>query len=197
MPARATSQNYPQYTIYNVPPTPKTSSSSNALYPIPLTVTWARAVLQNQCPDAFCNVFLILETFSSSNIHCSICLVITLVNAQFSTSLGFSQAPKTCFTNAKPISNLNDRPLSKEPLKTVFFVIRGKKHTIYRRKVPHLYEIVINFTSSHAVSIFINNSLRVFVLPVIRIIRRILPLKLSIRIVIKNLIMKPILNISR
>ncbi len=81
-----------------------------------------------------------------------------MVNAQLPTSPGNPLAPKTFFTNAEPIFNLNDRPLSREPLKTVSSNIRQKQPTTRRRKVPNLHEVVIYFNLSNAGSISANSS---------------------------------------
>ncbi len=81
-----------------------------------------------------------------------------MANAQLPTSPGIPLAPETFFTNAKPISDLNDRALSRESLKTVFSNIRQKQPTIYRHKVPNLHEVVIDFSLSNTGSISANNS---------------------------------------
>ncbi len=52
---------------------------------------------------------------------------------------------------------MNDRPLSKEPLKTVSSYIRQKQPTTYRRKVLNLHKVVINFSLSNTKSILVNS----------------------------------------
>ena len=81
-----------------------------------------------------------------------------MANAQLLTSLDIFLALETFFTNAELISDLNDRPLSKKPLKTVSSNIWQKQHTMHRHKVPNLHEIVIDFSLSNTRSILVNNS---------------------------------------
>ncbi len=53
---------------------------------------------------------------------------------------------------------MNDRPLSRKPLKTVSSNIRQKQPTTCRRKVLNLHEVIIDFSSSNAGSISANSS---------------------------------------
>ncbi len=125
-------------------------------YLITPAVTPARAALRDQSPDAPHDVPSTPETSSPSNAPTT--PATALANAQLPISPGIPLAPETFFTNAGPISDLNDRPLSRETLKTVSSNIRQKQPTTHRRKVPNLYEVVIDFSSSNAGSILANSS---------------------------------------
>ncbi len=77
-------------------------------YPITLAVTLIRAAPQNQSFNASYDVFPSPEISSSSNT--STTPVITLANTQLLTLPDIPLAPETFFTNAGPISDLNNRP---------------------------------------------------------------------------------------
>lgn len=82
-----------------------------------------RVVPWNQSINALYNVCQTLETSSPFNASCLTTSATVLANAQLSISPNISLAPKPFFTNAGPISDLNDRLLSRKPLKNVFFNI--------------------------------------------------------------------------
>ncbi len=58
------------------------------------------------------------------------------------------------------ISDLNERLLSRESLKTISSNIRQKQHIIYKCKVLNLHEVVIDFSSFNNRSILVNSSFR-------------------------------------
>lgn len=185
---RITSQDQPSYVLQDVFLTLETSFSLNIPYPITLTIIPAKVASQNQSSNATYNVLPTSKNFSFFNA--STILTTTLVNAQFLTSLDILLTLETFFTNVRPVFNLNNKPLSKELLKTVSSNIWQKQPTTHKRKVPNLYEIVSNYSSSNAGSISVNSFFRVLVLPIMKIIGKILPLELSTKIVIKYLTLK-------
>ncbi len=144
---RAAPQNQPSYALWNVLPTPETFFSPNTPYPITPAVIPARAAPQDQSLDVPHNIPLILKI--SSPFNAPITPATALANAQLPISLGISLASETFFINAGPISDLNDKSLNREPLKTVSSNIRQKQSTTYRRKIPNLYEVVIDFSLSN------------------------------------------------
>ncbi len=142
--------------FHNILPTSKTSFSPNMSFLITPVVIPAKATPWDQFLDTPCNILLTPETSSLFNAPTTLATI--LANTQLSTSPSISLVPKTFFTNMGPISDSNDRPLSRKPLKTISSNIWQKQYTIYRRKVPNLYEVVINFCSSNAGSILANSS---------------------------------------
>lgn len=116
-------------------------------YPITPVVRSARAAPQKQFLDAPCNIFPTPETFSLSNA--STILVIVLTNTQLLISSGISLASETFFISAEPISDLNNRLLSKKLLKIVFSYIQQKQPTTYKRKVSNLHKVVIDSSLSN------------------------------------------------
>lgn len=121
----------------------------------------ARALSQIQLSKAFSDVFLIPKTFFIANALSLTTLVSTLANVlfpiKFSKFLNVFIALKTFFTNIRPIFNLNDRPKTRKPLQTIFSNIRQRQRTMYKDKIPNLYEIVLDFSLSNAGSILINS----------------------------------------
>lgn len=119
-----------------------------------------KAAPRNQSLDTSHNVVPISDIFSLFNIPCLTILTITLANTQLLIFPDIFLILKTFFINARPISDLNNRPLSKKPLKTIFSNIWQKQYTMHRRKVPNLYEVVIDFSLSNIRSILINSSFK-------------------------------------